>query len=41
MEPAMELLADTLINPRITPEEVEEQKAVSILVLPLRREKEW
>ncbi|CBJ31604.1 Mitochondrial Processing Peptidase alpha subunit [Ectocarpus siliculosus] len=28
LERAVELLADTLINPRVTPEEVEEQKAV-------------
>ncbi|CAM9090153.1 unnamed protein product [Ascophyllum nodosum] len=28
LEPAMELFADTLVNPRITAEEVEEQKAV-------------
>lgn len=29
LEPAMELLADTLVNPRVTAVEVEEQKAVS------------
>lgn len=28
LERAVELLADTLINPLVTPEEVEEQKAV-------------
>lgn len=29
LEPALGLLADTIVNPRVLPEEVEEQKAVS------------
>lgn len=28
LERAVELLADTIINPQVTPEEIEEQKAV-------------